>query len=94
MKYDTNIVPLVFKKYFDSKEDASLSDFVEKHKDFIIENHRLGQDMPSIWTKYFERAYKEYYRESTPLGSSRRPNWGALALGLVKVRNAYHDFVK
>ncbi|KAI7855598.1 hypothetical protein BDC45DRAFT_534392 [Circinella umbellata] len=40
--------------------------------------------MPSIWTKHYERAYKEYYGESTPPNSARHPNWGALALRILK----------
>ncbi|KAI7856326.1 hypothetical protein BDC45DRAFT_503668 [Circinella umbellata] len=81
----------VFKKYFDSCQNASLYEFVQKNEEYIIKNQEPCGDIAATWNKFYKNAYRCYYNSDNLPKSSKKVNWGSLAIQILKNQNSSRE---
>lgn len=86
---------IVFEPYFRATADPSLADFVNQHKHTIATYHRIGDDVPKVWTKRYAKALSHFYREAAidrqPAITSKDVDWAHVALLVIKVGRRMHS---
>ncbi|KAI9311614.1 hypothetical protein BX666DRAFT_910300 [Dichotomocladium elegans] len=80
----------VFEAYFrETRNSASLADFVDKNASFIARQHNLGEDLKSVWTTRYAKALEFFRSESSEESQIRptkgkKPNWSQVAERIVE----------